>query len=135
MKRLVLFLLLAGCTHVDGWMEGRNVAGAEWRMTPDRCYSGRRLLFDGAEVESSGDEPHSVSIVADPVKGDSVVVVNSATHERVVFNRSKCVQFESRLSEEGGGWLGRRPVDGSITLACGDGEHSLRGSIAFAGCR
>jgi hypothetical protein len=134
MKRLFLALFLAGCTHVDGWMEGRNVAGAAWRMQPNRCFSGRRLLFDGAEVESTGSDPHSVSIVADRVDGDRVVVVNAATHERVVFDASKCSQFQPRLFEHGERWFGRHPIDGSITLACGDGTHSLRGSIAFAGC-
>ena len=131
----MLALALTGCAHVDGWVEGRNVAGESWRMVPDRCYSGRRLMFDGAEVESSGADPHSVSIVSDPVKGDSVVVVNSATHERVVFNASQCVQFHTHVFEHATRFFGHYPVGGSLALACGDDTHSIRGTVAFDSCR
>ncbi len=125
---------LGGCTHVDGWMEGRDVAGHAWRMTPDRCYSGRRLLFEGVEIESSGPEPHSASVAVDPVKGNRVIVVNSATHERVVFDASQCVQFQTHVRESSERWFGRHPVSGSIALACGDANHSLRAAIAFDFC-
>ncbi len=130
---MLLAASLAGCTHVNGWFEGHSTEGEDWRMVPDRCFTGERLMFNGVELESSGAEPHSVMVLADPVR-PSVVVVASSTHERVVFDASNCAPVEPHVYTNAERIHGFRTVSGSITVACTDGDHVLRGTVAFDGC-
>lgn len=104
-------------------------------MIPDRCFTGQKLLFNGVELESSGTDPHGILVVTDPVKGPSVVVVDSSTHQRVVWNASSCTQLNAHVYESTAASTNRwRAVSGSLTLACGTNERSIRGSIAFDNC-
>lgn len=104
-------------------------------MVPDRCFAGQKLMFNGVELESSGPEPHALLVVTDPIKGPSVVVVDSSTHKRVVYDASSCTQLESNVFQGRGGLLYGHYVSGSVTLACGTSDKWIRGSIAFENCR
>jgi hypothetical protein len=134
MRRLLL-CVLAGCTHITGGVHAQEPTGAEWTMIPDRCFIGQKLLFNGVELESSGPDPHGILVVADPVHGPSVVVVDSSTHQRVVWDASNCTRLYADVHESRDASLNRwRAVSGSLTLACGTDERYIRGSIAFDNC-
>ncbi len=134
MRRLLLIGLLTGCTRIVGSVQAHEPEGDDWTMIPDRCFTGQKLMFNGVELESSGPEPHALLVVADPVKGPSVVVVDSSTHQRVVYDASSCTQLASHVYQNGDRIQGWRAVSGSITLACGTSEKWIRGSIAFDNC-
>jgi hypothetical protein len=134
MRRL-LFVVLAGCTHIHGGVHAQEPSGEAWTMIPDRCFTGQKLLFNGVELESSGADPHGILVVTDPIHGPSVVVVDSSTHERVVWDAESCTQLEANVHEARAAAMNRwRAVSGSLTLACGTNERSIRGSIAFENC-
>ena len=134
MRRFFLLLLLTGCTRIVGQVEAHEPEGEHWTLVPDRCFTGQKLLFNGVELESAEGDPHALLVVTDPVKGPSVVVVDSATHTRVVYDASTCRQLDANVYQNGARIEGHMAINGSITLACGTGEKWIRGSIAFENC-
>lgn len=125
MKRYACFLLaLTACAaHVTSSLEVDGTA-----FVPTTCRSGQARGFAG--VELADDQQRRLRLVQ-ALDGTFQAVYFPPGHP-VGQNLGSC----GTMTLQNGVAVvnGIRNVEGSATLDCGGGSHTLRGSVTFKGC-
>ena len=141
----LLALLLHGCsfsgleravgvsTSVRGEFLARGGKVGELLLRPEACLSGDRGNFWGVDLVAP---PFVLRVVAEPVEGLAVVLIDSASGEgRGIFRRSGCSVLRGDIQRTGWRVNNVADVSGFVEAECrlASGEE-LSGSIAFEHC-
>ena len=141
----LLALLLQGCslsgleravgvsTSVQGEILARGEKAGELLLRPEACLSGDRGNFRGVDLLAP---PLVLRVVAEPVEGLAVALIDSASGERRgIFRRSDCSVLRGDVQRTGWRVNDVADVSGFVEAECrlASGEE-LVGSIQFEHC-
>ena len=125
MKRAYAYMLVAlvGCTHVKSGVRVDAKA-----FEPRSCTSGQARGFAGVELADQHQQRLRLAQGLDEV----LQVIYFAPGAAVGTNLGPCgtMTFQNGLAVVNG----VRNVEGTATLNCNDGHHTVVGSVAFEGC-
>ncbi|HEX9669562.1 MAG TPA: hypothetical protein VGC93_08770 [Thermoanaerobaculia bacterium] len=117
---------------LEGEMVLRWGGGEETALRPEICLSGDRANFRGVDLLAP---PYVVRVVAEPLAGLGVVVIDTESDRRPVFRSSSCAVLRGDVQR--GGWRVNDiwDVSGYVEVDCRltSGEE-LEGKISFAHC-
>lgn len=117
---------------LEGEVVLRWADGEETALTPEVCLSGDRANFRGVDLLAP---PYVLRVVAEPLAGLGVVVIDTEGDRRPIFRSSSCAVLRGDVQR--GGWRVNDvwDVSGYVEVDCRltSGEE-LEGRISFAHC-
>lgn len=120
-------------TAIRGDLTMRGDQGSEILVQPEACRSGDRANFRGVDLLSEG---LVVRVVAEPIDGIAVALIDAETGERRgIFRRSDCTVLRGDIQRTGWQINDVADVSGNLEADCRlPSGQQLRGKLVFEHC-
>lgn len=130
---LAFAALAAACSsNATGRFEASGPRLGRWTMAPDRCLSGLRRGYVGADLFRADEREDTELVVVQRLEGPMVLARIPGTDEMVVFHVEECATLEVDVHGNGVKVNGVPAVSGTVSIACDKpGFGSVRGVATF----